>query len=64
MKINDFFSFPLDLDMKNYSFEEETEFILSGVIIHVGFADAGHYYSYIRDRYTNEWFEFNDSDVS
>ena len=37
---------------------------LSGVLIHSGGADAGHYYSYIKDRSDQKWFEFNDTRVS
>lgn len=41
---------------------------LKGIIVHSGYADAGHYYSYILDRNTqgqseDRWFEFNDSIV-
>ena len=31
--------------------------------MHMGFADSGHYYSFIQDRNNNRWFEFNDSTV-
>ena len=31
---------------------------LSGVIIHSGVAEAGHYYSYIKIK--DKWYEFND----
>lgn len=45
---------------------------LRGVVIHMGDAERGHYYSYIRERPTSEmesaglkprWYEFNDSVV-
>lgn len=38
-------------------------YTLKGVVIHVGTADSGHYYSLIKDpsRKTPEWFEFNDT---
>lgn len=32
-------------------------------MIHLGIADAGHYYSLIRDRQTGQWLEFNDTTV-
>lgn len=37
---------------------------MQGVVIHIGHADSGHYYSYIKER-KNEgrWFEFNDTIV-
>lgn len=35
---------------------------LKGVVIHMGNAEAGHYYSYIEERDNQgKWFEFNDS---
>lgn len=36
---------------------------LKGVVIHMGFADSGHYYSYIQKRGDSQedWFEFNDT---
>lgn len=42
------------------------QYHLKGVVIHMGEANAGHYYSYIADRdcfNTNQWYEFNDSEV-
>eukprot|EP00475_Leptophrys_vorax_P020686 TRINITY_DN28363_c0_g1_i1.p1 TRINITY_DN28363_c0_g1~~TRINITY_DN28363_c0_g1_i1.p1 ORF type:complete len:1542 (+),score=408.46 TRINITY_DN28363_c0_g1_i1:345-4628(+) len=39
------------------------EFQLVGVVIHVGNAQAGHYYSIIRERGSDKWLEFNDSTV-
>ena len=49
--------------------EEETlsneyfSYVLKGVVVHLGYADSGHYYSYIQDRNTSKWFEFNDTTV-
>lgn len=55
-------------------FEEQPpsyfEYKLTGVVIHLGFADSGHYYSLIQDRDSNDlsedkrWYEFNDHLVS
>lgn len=36
---------------------------LTGVIIHTGTADSGHYYSIVKDNKEN-WLEFNDTNVS
>ena len=38
-------------------------FDLAGVLIHSGGSEAGHYYSFIRERGTQQWFEFNDTQV-
>jgi hypothetical protein len=41
------------------------EYELVGVLVHSGSADAGHYYSFIKDRQpgSNRWLEFNDTYV-
>jgi hypothetical protein len=42
------------------------EYELVGVLVHSGSADAGHYYSFIKDRSSftnNRWLEFNDTYV-
>jgi ubiquitin C-terminal hydrolase len=37
---------------------------LVGVLVHSGSADAGHYYSFIKERGSqNRWLEFNDTHV-
>lgn len=41
---------------------EYYQYTLRGTVIHMGTADSGHYYSFIKDN-ANEWFEFNDSIV-
>lgn len=63
-KINDYFAFPLMIDMRPYTQEAlnkkdkvETDessdvFELVGVLVHTGTAESGHYYSYIRERPT------------
>ena len=40
------------------------EYKLVGVLVHSGGADAGHYYSFIKERGdSDKWFEFNDTQV-
>lgn len=76
VKINDFYEFPEQIDMKPYTVYQDIpsdniepeyfQYKLAGVIIHLGIADAGHYYSLIQDRYvesSNRWVEFNDTNV-
>ncbi|CAD8073216.1 unnamed protein product [Paramecium primaurelia] len=44
---------------------EYYQYRLTGVVIHIGSADSGHYYSFIQDRCDfNKWYEFNDIFVS
>eukprot|EP01083_Nonionella_stella_P001556 4478_1 len=44
--------------------DSPTMYSLVGVLVHAGEADHGHYYSYIRDRKSQNWFEFNDTIVT
>jgi ubiquitin C-terminal hydrolase len=41
--------------------DEYYKFFLRGIIIHLGTAENGHYYSFIKQE--NSWFEFNDTIV-
>ncbi|KAF7560328.1 hypothetical protein G7046_g3827 [Stylonectria norvegica] len=76
-KINDYFSFPAQVDLQPYTIEHLSEsgsdskedvFELVGVLVHSGTAESGHYYSYIRERPTSadrpSWVEFNDDAVA
>ena len=74
-KINDYFEFPSEVDMAPYNVEylkdpskppSPDRFMLVGVLVHSGNAEAGHYYSYIRERpgRSSSWVEFNDADVT
>ncbi|ETO14937.1 Ubiquitin carboxyl-terminal hydrolase family protein, partial [Reticulomyxa filosa] len=40
--------------------EQYYKYKLVGVVVHTGTTDSGHYYSYIKNRKTNVWSEFND----
>lgn len=44
--------------------DENYEYKLAGVLVHAGVAQGGHYYSFIRDRCDNEWYRFDDEDVT
>lgn len=76
-KINDYFTFPRLLDMRPYKIEHlsdssddtpEDIFELVGILVHSGTAESGHYYSFIRERPSEDtmenWIEYNDELVS
>ncbi len=77
MKINDRYEFPMELDLYPYTKEgvnakeeglddpdghrSDLLYTLMGVVVHIGTANSGHYYSIIKERgSSNRWFEFND----
>jgi len=69
-RLNDRFEFPIDLDMTPYMEESQekggkpTRYRLGGILIQSGSVSAGHYYSFIKDRFTGEWYKFDDKAVS
>ncbi len=66
-KLNKYFEFPLQLDMKDYLIEshteKNTEYELTGITIHFGVSDFGHYYDLIKGN-DNKWYKFNDIHIS
>ena len=66
-KLNNYFEFPLELDMKEYLIEDHketnTKYELTGITIHFGFSDYGHYYDLIKSP-DGKWYKFNDNSVS
>ena len=36
---------------------------LTGTVVHNGTADNGYYYSFIKDKSTEKWYEFYDTSV-
>jgi ubiquitin C-terminal hydrolase len=67
-KLNNHFEFPEKFD---FGFLEEGDeaklrdlgqYRLTGVVVHSGIADAGHYWSYVFRE--GKWFEFNDANVT
>ena len=66
IKLNSYFNFPFELDMKDYLIEDNNEkntsYELTGITIHDGMADFGHYYDLIKAP-DNNWYKFNDRKV-
>lgn len=44
--------------------ESELLYDLTGVVIHGGSAESGHYYSIIKDTKNSKWYEFNDNHIT
>jgi hypothetical protein len=65
-KLNKYFEFPLELDLKNYLVEnhteKSTEYELTGITIHLGVSEYGHYYDIIKGQ--DKWYKFNDTNVT
>ncbi len=81
IKINDRYEFPMELDLYPYTKEgvnakeeghndpdglhSDMLYTLMGVVVHMGTANSGHYYSIIKERGSNNrWLEFNDKLVT
>ena len=66
-KLNKYFEFPFQLNMKDYMIEnhteKSTEYDLTGIVVHNGVSDFGHYYDLIKGP-DNKWYKFNDEMVS
>lgn len=62
-KVNDYFEFPYELDISKYTTEPQQKQIyeLTGVVIHNGIADAGHYYSLLH--INDIWYCFDDNEI-
>ena len=66
-KLNKYFEFPFQLDMKDYMMEnhieECTEYCLTGIVIHNGESEFGHYYDLIKGP-DDKWYKFNDENIT
>uniref|UniRef100_A0A6B2KX58 USP domain-containing protein n=1 Tax=Arcella intermedia TaxID=1963864 RepID=A0A6B2KX58_9EUKA len=70
-KVNSKFSFPLSLNMKEWVEDSSRpgdyyEYELSGIIVHAGNSETGHYYSFIKqadDSGKMHWYRFDDVSV-
>ena len=61
-KVNDLFEFPFEFDVAPYTVSKESfMYKLTGIIIHDGNAEFGHYYSLIK--IAGKWTMFNDKHV-
>jgi hypothetical protein len=66
VKVHSRYSFPRELDLGPYTasgadapatLSADCRYTLTGIVVHTGSADSGHYYSYVRHE---RWYELND----
>jgi len=76
-KLNNYFEFPFELDMSEFiinnnknndidnseSINGNNIYELTGITIHYGVSDFGHYYDLIKAS-NNKWYKFNDTQIS
>ena len=66
-KISNYCELPEKIDMTAYydgvEVDKDLNFYLTGMILHRGSAEIGHYYSIIKDMDMNKWLLFNDEDI-
>lgn len=61
-KKHDNISYPLLLNINNYSLIDSTNYELVSIINHVGMLNYGHYYADVS--YDNNWFRCNDENIN
>ena len=67
MKINQYIEFPEYLSMDKYSInykKENTKYRLSGICVHQGNLNGGHYYAMCYNYLNSKWSMYNDEQVS
>jgi ubiquitin C-terminal hydrolase len=72
IKLNNKVTFPERIDIKPYLDEStclnnqdlKTEYELFSIMIHSGSSSGGHYYAYVKDFLTEQWYNFNDERVT
>jgi len=61
IKVGNYCQFPLALDLADYCEPScQCQYELGGFIVHEGDANDGHYYSFVKQRSSLEWFELDD----
>ena len=66
-KINNYCEFPKKIDITPFyngvEVDSDLTFDLTGIIIHKGNSEFGHYYSIIKDDEFNKWILFDDNEI-
>ena len=71
-KVNDYYEFPKELDMNKYTSDFidnkntsiNNKYALKSVVVHMGSSEGGHYYAFIKDKKSGNWYQFNDTLVT
>ncbi|EAY08920.1 Clan CA, family C19, ubiquitin hydrolase-like cysteine peptidase [Trichomonas vaginalis G3] len=61
-KLNSRFEFPKELDLSKYI--EDSLYELTGVLVHSGSVNGGHYYAFLKPTEEPKWYRFDDSLVT
>ena len=64
--ISNYINYPIELDINDYCInykDKSTKYQLSGLIIHNGGLNSGHYYSICKNTSENKWKVYNDTNV-
>ena len=63
-KINSRYTFPVELDIDDYVTEDlkgkDNKYVIFAVLVHSGYVDSGHYYTYVRSPGQYDWLCFDD----
>ena len=72
-KLNNYFEFPFELNMSEFlinkketsekKYNKNSIYELTGITIHYGVSDYGHYYDLIK-AVNNKWYKFNDTNIT
>jgi ubiquitin C-terminal hydrolase len=63
-KIRNDITIPERINIENYTTDKSNNYELCGIIIHYGSLSNGHYISYTKKPFTNEWFRYDDEKVN
>ena len=64
VKVSSHFAFSENIDLSPYVEDGIFgQYVLFGVIVHSGTPSSGHYYSFLKIPYIQEWYKFNYSNV-
>ncbi|CAG8473953.1 35423_t:CDS:10, partial [Racocetra persica] len=68
LQINDRYEYPMEIDLQGYLSSDSDKsksynYLLHGVIVHVGDFHGGTYYIFLKPEKNGKWFKFNDEKI-